>query len=100
MADFVEGDETLLQVNCIGFDRTAIDVSGATVTLRYRIAGGSLQSKTMTINAPNSAGQVQYQFLSGDLTPGKLSGEVGLQDNTGKAFTSLRGFHFSVRPKI
>ena len=66
---------------------TAIDITGATVQLLYRIDGGTITTKTMTITDAAS-GIAQYTFLAPDLTAeGTLQYQVKLTDSGGAIST-------------
>lgn len=76
-----------------------IDVTGATVRLKYRIAGGSLNTKVMTIESA-TGGVVSYTFGSGDLTSGDFEGEIEITDSGGKVITSIPTIKLNVRAKV
>jgi hypothetical protein len=66
------------------------------VTLRWRIDGGTLVTKTMTItDAPN--GVCTYTFDAADLVAGIMQAEVRVT-LAGKFTTSVEPFFFTVRP--
>lgn len=79
MADLVAGDtNSTLRVTCFQADKvTPLDLTGATVQLKYRIGGGGLQTKTMTITSA-TVGKAEYKFLAGELTTGTMEFEVAV----------------------
>lgn len=98
---FVAGDTaSVLTVTCKRSDTGAvIDLTGASVALKYRIDGGTLQSRTMTIDADPSTGVVTYEFDSGDLTEGQMVAEVEVTTLAGIT-TSLEPFRFTIRGRV
>lgn len=87
---FVAGDTgSKLEVTCKNdADNTAINLTGATVKLKWKDAGGALQTKTMTITGA-VAGVAEYQFLTGELFAGTVDYEVEITDADGKIIRSL-----------
>lgn len=79
---------------------TVIDLTGATVKLKYRIEDGPLETKTMALGSPTTAGKASYVFLAGELKPGKFRGEIEITDGTGKILTSLGMIEGVVRKKL
>src|SRR5512145_3222151 len=97
---FVAGDtNSVLTVTCKRADTGApINLAGATVALKWRIDGGTLVSKSMTIvDAAN--GIVSYTFAAGELLEGLMRAEVEVTV-TGKVTTSVEPFVFTVRAKV
>lgn len=84
---FVGDTGRVLQVT-LQDDGTAIDITGATVQLLYRIdGGGSITTKTMTITNAIS-GIAEYTFLAPDLTEeGVFQYQVRLTDSGGAIST-------------
>lgn len=80
--------------------QSVIDLTGATVRLRYRIDGGALQVKTMTVQTPAANGKADYQWAGGELTAGTLLAEVEITDAAGKVMTSLEPIYLPVRAKL
>ncbi len=68
-------------------DGAAVNLTGATVNLHYRIAGGTVKTAAMTLtDAVN--GVAEYQFATGDLdVAGSLDYEVQVTDSGGKITT-------------
>ena len=99
---YVAGDTGSLHgpVTCKDKAGAVIDLTGASAKLLYRMDGGALQTKTMTVNAPETAGKVQYQFLTGELVEGVMQGEVEVTDSSSKIITELCVFTRNVRAKI
>lgn len=88
---FVAGDTgSKLRVTCKNdSDNTVIDLTDATVKLKWKDSSGTLQSKTMTIISPATNGIAEYQFASGELYSGTMSFEIEITDAGGKIIKSL-----------
>lgn len=90
-----------LVVTCKDNDTKAvIDLTGATVKLKYSISGGALQTKTMTVQTPATNGKAEYQFLAGELSAGAMQAEVEITDATGKIITSLDLLTIPIRARL
>ena len=80
---------------------TAVDLTGATVKLHYRISGGTVKTATMTVtDAVN--GVAEYQFGTGDLdAAGGFDYEVEVTDAGGKIATFVeQGDKITVRDEL
>ena len=80
--------------------QAVIDLTGKAVQLRYKIDGGALQTKTMTIQNPQTAGKAEYQFGASDLIAGTLQGEIQIQPGAADRLTSLLPFSLQVRAPL
>ena len=80
---------------------TAVDLTGATVKLHYRIAGGTVKTATMTVPLPLT-GVAEYQFGAGDLdAAGGFDYEVEVTDTGGKISTFVeQGNKITVRGEL
>ena len=100
--EFVENDTgSTLKVTCK--DRqagTVVNLTGATVKLKYTIDGGALATKTMTIQVPGTDGIATYQFLAVELVKGLMVAEVEVTDSGGKILTNLEPQTFLIRPRL
>ena len=79
----------------------ALDLTGATVSFNYRIAGGTVKTATMTLtDAVN--GVAEYEFGSGDLdAAGGFDYEVEVTDSGGKISTFVeQGDKITVRDEL
>jgi hypothetical protein len=97
---FVAGDtDSVLTVTCKRADTGAvINLSAATVALSWRVDGGTLVTKSMTItDAPN--GVCTYTFAVDELVAGIMQAEVEVTA-AGKKVTSVEPFSFTVRPRL
>jgi hypothetical protein len=97
---FVAGDtNSKLQVTCKRTDTGAvIDVTTATVTLRWSVNEGTTTEDTMTKeDAVN--GIVSYTWGTDELEAGILKCEVEI-DSGGNVVTSLEAMRFSVRDRL
>lgn len=97
---FVAGDTaSVLTVTCKRSDTgVVIDLTGATVRLKWRIDGGTLVTKLMTVTTP-ATGVATYEFDTGDLTAGQMMAEVEITTGSGVT-TSLEPFYFTIREKV
>lgn len=87
---FVAGDTgSKLKVTCKNdADNTAINLTGATLKLKWKNSGGVLVSQTMTITSA-ATGVAEYQFLTGELFAGTMDFEVEITDAGGKIIRCL-----------
>ena len=78
---FVSGDTgSKLEVTCKDDDTGAvIDLTGATVKLKWLDDAGALQTKTMTITHA-ATGVAEYQFLADELIQTQMQFEVEITD--------------------
>lgn len=103
--DLVAGDTgTMLRISLRNRGTTEpINLTGATVRLKYRIDAGVLITQVMTI-ADAATGVATYQFGSGELTAAaqgsSLRGEVEVTDAGGKVLTQLKPMTFTIRAKV
>ena len=98
---FVSGDTgSKLEVTCKDDDTgVVINLTGATVKLKWRDAAEVLQTKTMTIiDAVN--GVVDYQFLADELIAPQMKFEVEITDSGGKVLHSIELIRESVRAAL
>lgn len=102
LIDYVAGDTASKHgpVTCKDKAGVVIDLTGTTVKLLYRIEGGALQTRTMTILSPATEGKVEYQFISTDLTEGVMVGAVEITDSGGKIVTETCTFKRVIRAKL
>lgn len=103
MTDFVEGDTgSVLRVTCLKkSDGTAINLTGATVRLKWIGSDGStLTTQVMTIESPASAGIVTYQFAADELFPHLMKFEVEITDAGGYVLSNLELIKQIVRPQL
>lgn len=94
----VEGDTgSKLRVTCKDNDTgLPIDLTGATVNLQWKNNASALVTVAMTIiDAVN--GIVEYQFLTGQIEPTKMSFQVRITDGSGKITKSLDLLSLNVR---
>lgn len=75
-----------------------MDLTGKTAQLRYAVNGGATVEKSMALrNQTSFPGQVEYQFLTTDLTAaGELIGEVRLQDGLSDQLTTVDEFRLMI----
>ena len=107
MADLVEDDTgTVVEYTLVNKKTKApIDLSGATVVLRWTINGGpAVVQQTMTI-LDAAAGRVSYQFGAGELavpagTDSAMRLNVKVTDAGGKVLTQLKPMTYKIRKKI
>lgn len=96
--DFVSDDTgSVLQVTCVKkSDGSAINLTGATVTLRWYSSSKVIVERPMTIVTPLS-GICTYQFVAGELYAPAMSFEVEVLDNSGKKTSMLEPIAVKVR---
>jgi len=75
----IEGDTTtkIIPTCRDAYTRIAINLTGATVTFRYRYRGTvtPIVERTMSIT-DFSGGVAEYQFVTSELVPGFIDGEI------------------------
>lgn len=100
--EFVSGDRGGKVVAVCRDNNTqlVIDLTSKTAQLRYKIDGGALVTKTMTVQTPGTLGKAEYQFAAADLTPGTMEAEVRIQPGQADQMTSLHPLYFSVREAL
>ena len=100
--DFVQLDTgSTLRVTCKDSDTgNVIDLTGATLTLRYKIGSADKVEKTMTLESPNTAGIATYKFLASELSNGDLVGEVTIKDSGGLDITSVDNLVLPIKKRI
>ena len=92
---------SILEVTCKDDSTGAvIDLTGSTVTLRFKIAGGLLLTKTMALDAEPTTGKATYKFLAGELDPGKFLGDVTITDSGGETISSLENIVEEVKARL
>jgi len=100
-AELVTGDTgSVLQITCIDNDTgAAIDLTGATVRLRWEDDTATVQTKTMTLVTPAS-GTCKYQFATGEIVYPKMRFEVEIEDSGGYKISNLSLIEITVREQI
>lgn len=95
---FVSGDTgSKLQVTCKNDgDGSVINLTGATVKIKWKTAAGATVTKTMTVI--NAAGGIaEYQFASGELYEGWMNFEIEITDSSSKVIRNLSLLQEKVR---
>jgi hypothetical protein len=104
MADLVAGDgASVLRVTVRDSQsQEPVDLTGKAVMLRYKLAGGAIVEKTMTVlDQANAPGQAEYAFAVADLpTPGSLEYEIRLNDGLASQLTSIETGQLAVRGEL
>lgn len=97
---YVVGDMPKFEATCVDEDTgSAIDLTGATVTLRWSLDGGGSNSASMTISDATN-GVAWARFGASDLSEeGRLVLAVRIVDSSGNQFTSQE-FNREVRRAI
>jgi hypothetical protein len=98
---FVAGNTgSKLHITCKDNDSgSVIDLTGSTVTLKWRSSLGAVTSKNMVITSPKT-GEAEYQFADSELVAGIMDFDVEIQDSTGNIISSLEALHEWVRRKV
>ena len=79
----------------------AMDLTGKTVHLRYRISGAAAELRQMTLlDQLTKRGQAEYLFLQSDLVVGDLVGEIIVQLGQADQLTSLETFILPARSAL
>jgi hypothetical protein len=96
----VAGDTgTVLTLTCqdAGNNNAAINLTGMTVKLLFRIGYGVTQTRSMTIvDAVN--GKAKYQFVTGDLVAGIMEARATITDGAGNVISQLQPYVWEVAP--
>lgn len=100
MTDFVANDTgSKLQITCKDNDTGAvINLTGATVTLRWMDKTGATQNRVMTVTSAVN-GVTEYLFAVGELIYPQMTFEVRITDSGGKEITNLAPIEISVRAR-
>ena len=100
--DFVALDtNSVVRVTIINKQtRAVIDLTNSTVLFIFSIDSGITKSATMTILSPATAGVCQYQFVTGDLTAGRMSAAVQITFADTTILSQLDSFTFDIREKL
>ena len=97
-ASFVAGDTgSILQTTCKNEDGSIIDLTGATVRVKWKAVDGVLQSRTMTVVGAPAGGVVNYQFAAGELYAARMRFEIEITDSGGRVLRSLQLLEEEVR---
>ena len=101
MVDLVTGDTgSVLSVTCKdSATGVVIDLTGATVKLRWEDAAGTIVSKTMTVTTP-ATGIATYQFATTEIFAPKMKFEVEITDSGGKIVSNLALIELTVREQL
>lgn len=101
MTDFVTNDTgSILRITCKDNELgTAINLTGATVTLRWENASGTITSKTMTI-VTAASGICQYQFVAGEIVYPLQKFEVEITDASGYKISNLTLIETTTREEL
>lgn len=100
MADFVAGDTaSSLAVTCVDNSGAAVDLTGCTVTIRWKDEIGETQTKTMTVSDA-TAGICTYQFGEDELFSPGMSFEVEITDIGGKKLSNVDLISVTVREQL
>ncbi len=88
---FTEGDTgSVLRITCRNYDGSVIDLTGATVKIRWKNKAGTLVSKSMAIVGAPSNGVVEYQFAAGELLAPKMELGYRITDSSGNTISSSK----------
>lgn len=108
--DFVKGDTAGIFEAVVSdkgpVPKQLLDLTGSTGELKYRIAGGTLKTKTMAPLSPQSdadkKGRIQVALSdSADLyASGEMLADVRIIDGSGKVITNLDPIELMVREPL
>lgn len=104
MTDFVAGDtDAVLTAVCYDSNRNKIDLTGRTLTLRWRYTttGSMTATATMTnSNQTTNKGEATWKWTTGQLQSPKMVYDVVITDDiTGKYITQLDEVVLNVRAR-
>lgn len=72
-----------------------------TVNLLFKMAGGTLLTRSMTVLTGTNDGKAEYQFQSGELTVGTMEAQIEITEiASGKKISGLGIQTFEVGPKL
>tara|TARA_R100000808_G_scaffold930_2_gene4457 strand:+ start:1962 stop:2267 length:306 start_codon:yes stop_codon:yes gene_type:complete len=94
--DFKEGSNP--EIELVFTDeatREPVNLTAATVTLRFRFNGGSRLERAMTITDV-AKGVAKYRFTAGEMVAGDLVFDAEAVDNTGNSHPCLETFQMRV----
>lgn len=96
----VVGSEHLFKAVFTDQDDSAVDLTGATVKMRYSINGASVVEKTATLDADPTTGIATYRAADTDLTEGEMVREWEVTDGSGNTVIGGTQFHSKIRAKL
>lgn len=100
MADFVAKDTaSTLRVTCVDDSDAAVDLSGCTVSIRWKDEIGTVQTQAMTVSDA-TAGICTYQFGTDELFAPGMSFEVEITDSSGKKLSNVDLISVTVREQL
>ena len=101
-AAFVEDDTgSMLRVPCVDpATKAPLNLTGATVTLKWKSRAGTLVQRTMSVPNPASGIAEYASFVAGDLYAPAMDFEVLVTDAAGKQITSLELINEPVRKRL
>ncbi len=99
--EFVEGDTgSKLEVTCKDdADKSVIDLTGATIKIRWKNKASQLVEKAMTVTNP-TGGVAEYQFAAGELEAGTTGFEIEITDSGGDIIKNMSLILARVREKL
>jgi hypothetical protein len=97
----VVGDTAkILQHTCLDQDQEPIDLTDATVRLKFRIGDGDWRVRLMVVYGTPTDGVVRYQWVEGDLDDsGTLQYEVEIENLDGSIASNDDWQYLEVRPE-
>ena len=99
--DFVENDTGgKLRITCKSAQGSAIDLTGAVITLKWRKADGQLESKPMSVVGAASDGVAEYRFKAAELFAPVMRCAVMITDAAGYELSSLDHINLKVRKRL
>jgi hypothetical protein len=76
-----------------------IDLTGATVRIRWKDKAGTVVEKSMTVTDP-TGGVAEYQFVTGELEAGTTGFEIEITDPQGDIIKNLSLLLVRIREKL
>ncbi len=95
MESVPEGGNTLLEVYLRTNSREALDLTGGSAEMTWKIGARAETASPMTV-VSGTSGQVTYRFGNGELVPGVFSGHVVATDADGYKYPIRQPIYFRV----
>lgn len=97
----VVGDTAkILEHTCVDQDQNPIDLTSATIRIKFRIGSGPWKVRLMTVFGTPTNGVVRYQWVAGDLDDsGTLKYEVEITNLNGTVASNDDWQYLEVRPE-
>lgn len=100
MADFVSNDTgSTLLVTCVDKSDAVINLTGATIKLRWKSNAGAVVEKSMNIVSA-AAGTCSYKFVASELYSPAMAFEIEITDSGGFTLSNTELITVTVRSQF